>query len=251
MAVRVSVGWCIIGWLDHSTNNILLDSVLTDVGREFLSKNDGSFSIVKFALSDDEVDYSIIRKFGRTVGKEKIEKNTPVFEALTNQNFAQKYRLIALSNPSLVRLPSLTLTGEGLDSTGALLSMGRTGTGKSRRVILSQTITDEDSIDVELRDQAFLVRLPNDFVQLSGVSPDNIDQDNIATYLVTRDSTTTAVGGSQLTLDVEVKSIPDRLFTIRGLVTDKTTIRAFLSIVGLQSGATKDFEVQISKNSAS
>lgn len=236
-----------MGWLDHSTNNIILDAVLTDVGREFLSKNDGSFSIVKFALSDDEVDYTLIRKFGRTVGKEKIEKNTPVFEALTNQNFAQKYRLISLSNPNLVRLPSLSLTGEGLDTTGTILSMGRTGSNRSRRVVITQTITDEDSVDVELRDQAFLVRLPNDLLQLSGATPDNIDQDNIASYLVTRDSTTTAVGGSQLTLDLTVKSIPDSLFTIRGLVQDKSTISTHITIVGLQSGATLNFEVQIRK----
>ena len=70
-----------MGYLDHSTNNIIVDAVLTDIGREFLARNDGSFSIVKFALGDDEVDYTMIQKFGRTVGKEKIEKNTPVFEA--------------------------------------------------------------------------------------------------------------------------------------------------------------------------
>jgi len=212
-----------------------------------MSRNDGSFSIVKFAMSDEEVDYTIIRKYGRTVGKEKIEKNTPVFEALTNPNIAQKYRLISLSNPNLIHLPELSLTGEGLDSTGAILSMGRTGTGRSRRIILTQIITDEDTIDVELRDQAFLVKLPNYYVQLSSTSPDNIDRDNIATYLVTRDSTTTALGGSQLTLDLSVKSIPDSLFTVRGLVNDKTTIKTYISIIGLQSGATKDFEIQISK----
>ena len=63
-----------MGFLDHSTNNIILDAVLTDKGRELLSRNDGSFQIVKYALSDDEVDYTVIEKFGRTVGKEKIEK---------------------------------------------------------------------------------------------------------------------------------------------------------------------------------
>ena len=62
-----------MGYLDHSTNNIIVDAVLTDIGREFLARNDGSFSIVKFAMGDDEVDYTMIRKFGRTVGKEKIE----------------------------------------------------------------------------------------------------------------------------------------------------------------------------------
>ena len=65
-----------MGFLDHSTNNIIVDAVLTDTGRAFLARNDGSFSIVKFALGDDEVDYTIIEKFGRTVGKEKVEKNT-------------------------------------------------------------------------------------------------------------------------------------------------------------------------------
>jgi hypothetical protein len=65
-----------MGFLQGDTNNIILDAVLTDTGRQFLSRNDGSFSVVKFSLSDDEVDYSIIQKYGRTVGQEKIEKNT-------------------------------------------------------------------------------------------------------------------------------------------------------------------------------
>ena len=54
-----------MGFLDNSTNNIIVDAVLTDYGRELLSRNDGSFSIVKFAFGDDEVDYTTIQKFGR------------------------------------------------------------------------------------------------------------------------------------------------------------------------------------------
>ena len=81
-----------MGFLDHSTNNIIVDAVLTDKGRQMLSRNDGSFSITRFAFGDDEVDYTIIRKFGRTVGKEKIEKNTPVFEAQTNSDLGLKFR---------------------------------------------------------------------------------------------------------------------------------------------------------------
>lgn len=63
-----------MGFLDHSTNNIIVDAVLTDLGRQALARNDGSFSIYQFALGDDEIDYGIVREFGRTVGKEKIEK---------------------------------------------------------------------------------------------------------------------------------------------------------------------------------
>ena len=69
-----------MGFLDHSTNNIIVDAVLTDVGRRALAKNDGSFQIFQFALGDDEIDYNIIEQYGRAVGKEKIEKNTPVLE---------------------------------------------------------------------------------------------------------------------------------------------------------------------------
>ena len=64
-----------MGFLDHSTNNIIVDAVLTDTGRRTLAKNDGSFVISKFAFGDDEVDYAIIKKFGVTVGKEKISSN--------------------------------------------------------------------------------------------------------------------------------------------------------------------------------
>ena len=48
-----------MGFLDNSTNNIIVDAVLTDYGRELLARNDGSFSIKKFAFGDDEVDYTL------------------------------------------------------------------------------------------------------------------------------------------------------------------------------------------------
>ena len=97
-----------MGFLDHSTNNIIIDAVLTDRGRQLLARNDGSFSIVKFAFGDDEVDYSLITKFGRQVGKEKIEKNTPVFEAQTSANVALKNKMFSLSNPLFSAVPFLT-----------------------------------------------------------------------------------------------------------------------------------------------
>ena len=64
-----------MGFLDHSTNNIIVDAVLTDLGRQSLAKNDGSFQIYQFALGDDEVDYTIVQQFGRTVGREKLSRN--------------------------------------------------------------------------------------------------------------------------------------------------------------------------------
>lgn len=234
-----------MGFLDHSTNNIIVDAVLTDIGREFLARNDGSFSIVKFALGDDEVDYTMIKKFGRTVGKEKIEKNTPVFEAQTNANLALKFKSISISNPNLVRVPTISLTSTGL--VGNYINMSLTGANSTRTVTLKQTITGESLIDPELRDQAFIIKMANQFLTLSGYTPDSVDKDGVATYLILRAASEASDGGSSILLSLAVKSITDTQFTVYGNSTDKTIISTVVSVTGMQSGAVKEFEVQINK----
>lgn len=237
-----------MGFLQSDTNNLILDAVITDKGREFLSKNDGSFSVVKFALGDEEVDYSIIQKYGRTVGKEKIEKNTPIFEALTYGSLAQKYRLISVSDPNLIRLPTLSFTGEGVDSTNKIVSIGNT-TVKQRQLSIYQTIEEEDSIDVELRDQSFIVEMSNLFLEVIGETPDSIDGQQRALYLLTRDGTETANGGSQLTFTIATKAITESQFQIYGASYNKSLISTFVRISGVQSGSVLEFEIQITKTS--
>lgn len=233
-----------MGFLDHSTNNIIVDAVLTDIGREFLARNDGSFSIVKFALGDDEVDYTMIKKFGRTVGKEKIEKNTPVFEAQTNANLALKYRSISISNPNLVRVPTISLTSVGLVSNYISMDLS---TNSTRTVTLTQTITGQSLIDPELRDQAFIVKMANQFLTLTGYTPDSVDKDGVATYLILRSAQTDSTGGSSVSLNLAVKSITSTQFAIYGNSTGKTVISTVVSVTGMQSGAVKEFEVQINQ----
>lgn len=238
-----------MGFLDSSNSSIILDCVLTDRGRQLLARNDGSFSVVKFAVADDEVDYSIIRKYGRTVGIEKIEKNTPVFEAITNQSLAMKYKLVSVSNPNLIRLPDLSISGEGVDTTNRIVSIGNT-TIKRRTITVFQTITNETSIDVELRDQAFVIDMDNKFLQvIGGGAPDNIDNYQRASYILTRDAGETSLGGSKLTFTLATKSIPEANFTIYGASSNKSLITTFVKIYGVQSGASMDLEVQIQKTS--
>ena len=50
-----------MGFLDNS-GDIILDAVLTDLGRERLARGDGSFKITKFAVADDEIDYGKYNK---------------------------------------------------------------------------------------------------------------------------------------------------------------------------------------------
>jgi hypothetical protein len=235
-----------MGFLDNSTNNIIVDAVLTDYGRELLARNDGSFSIVKFAFGDDEVDYTLIQKFGRTVGKQKIELNTPVFEAQTNQNFALKHKMISLSNPTLYKLPSVTYQSSGL--TANILGFKRTGENSSQSVVFTQVLSDENTLDPELRDQTFIVKLPYRFLELaSEETPDSIDSEEIATYIVTKDASSTAAGGSRLTLDIKTRAISDSVYTFYGDADNKNQITTSFSVTGVQSGIVTDLIAVIEK----
>jgi hypothetical protein len=237
-----------MGFLDQSTNNIIIDTVLTDVGRQFLARNDGSFSMHKFALGDDEVNYGIITKYGRTVGKEKIEKNTPIFEALTNQQYALKYKLVSVSNPNLVRLPTLSLSGDAnVNSTENTITLGR-NQQKTATAVIEQTIRNEATIDVELRDQVFIVDVPNLFMQVLRQSPENIDGQQRATYILTRSPAENAYGGSSVSFTLSVKSLTDSQFTVYGTTANKARIKTYIKVTGMQSGATKDISVIVDKN---
>jgi hypothetical protein len=232
-----------MGFLQGDTNNIIIDAVLTDTGRQFLARNDGSFSTVKFAFGDDEVDYSIIQKYGRTVGKEKIEKNTPIFEALTNGALAQKYKCIAISNPNLVRLPSINFVG-GASS----VSLGTTS-GRERTVNLEQTIQNEAAISSELVDQSFVIEMNNLFLYVRNNAPDNIDAQRKATYILTRTGNN-SVGGAKVDFTIFSQAITDTQFTVYGLPNNKNKIETYVKVAGLQSGAVFEFVVSITKGAA-
>jgi len=236
-----------MGFLQHDTNNIILDAVLTDAGRQLLARNDGSFDIIKFAVGDDEVNYNIIRQFGRTLGKEKIEKNTGVFEAQTNGNLALKYKCIAVSNPNLIRLPRIQLTGaNGYNSTTNIVALNRNRLTQVT-LIAEQTIQNENTIDEELRDLGYIVTLDYQFLQLDNESPEDVDFQRKATYLVTGQNRTNTIGGSIVPFSISLRQITDAQFAIFGQKTNKNLIKTYVKISGIQSGAVKEFEVQIEK----
>ena len=43
--------------LQDNSGEVFVDATLTDLGRERLARNDGSFYVTKFRLADDEIDY--------------------------------------------------------------------------------------------------------------------------------------------------------------------------------------------------
>ena len=77
---------------------VTIDAVLTKKGRELLARNDGSFQITQFALSDDEIDYTLYNPnhpSGSAFFGEAIE-SMPLLEAFTDDTQMMKYKLITL-----------------------------------------------------------------------------------------------------------------------------------------------------------
>ena len=99
-----------MGFLDNS-GDIILDAVLTDHGRKVLSKGDGSFQIVKFALGDEEVDYGNYDSTN-TNGSAYYDLEilqTPILEAFTDNAISMKSKLVTYENLDLLYLPVLKL----------------------------------------------------------------------------------------------------------------------------------------------
>tara|TARA_R110002167_G_scaffold15963_3_gene63160 strand:- start:3461 stop:4096 length:636 start_codon:yes stop_codon:yes gene_type:complete len=91
-----------MGYLDNSS--ITVDAILTKKGRELLSK--GQFNITQFALSDDEIDYSLYNinhPDGSQYAGQAIE-NMPILEAFPDELNMMRHKLITLNRGS-VKIP--------------------------------------------------------------------------------------------------------------------------------------------------
>ena len=106
-----------MAFLDRST--LIVDAVLTDKGREELSRN--RFEITKFALGDDDVDYTLYNESnsnGPNFYGVAID-NMPVLEAFTNSSEALRYKLITRDIEQPERQPSMSPTiPNSVDLTG-------------------------------------------------------------------------------------------------------------------------------------
>lgn len=230
-----------MGFLDQSTNNIILDAVLTDAGRRLLASQ-GRFVITKFALSDDGVDYGIIEQYGRTVGKEKIEKNTPIFEAVTNPSLAIRNSLLSISTVSntITYLPALSISPTGIISLNF--------SSKTAQVIsLTLSIEDGYSCPPEMIDDDFFVSVDNKFLRASSNNvtvPTSISSTGIATYTFPANSTSSTNPLSQLSFSLVPQSVPAAT-QLAYKVPGTTYVTTYVTVVGRNSGQRTDIQVNI------
>lgn len=246
-----------MGFLNHATNNIIIDAVLTERGRELLANE--SFDVTSFAFGDDEVDYSILTKYGISIGKEKIQKNTPIFEANPNENVAIKNFLITYPNPvgNLKYMPKLIWSNKSTGQTRIDLSdsNSRDSTLSSATISVKNYVaglTGTDTLDNTITDTQLYVKIHNKLLTMTGASLIDTDANNIDTYTV---STSTLSGSESAWANQKISTFD---ITSSGIVTDttfrnyssvlsSTKINTTIQIIGRQSGATLIIPVTITK----
>jgi len=243
-----------MGFLDHSTNNIILDAVLTDYGRQQLSLSNSSFNITHFSLGDDEVDYRMIKRYGRAVGKDKIEKNTPIFEALTNPEIALKYRLIGRESGgaaiSQIFLPLLSSSPASV----SLINNANNNT-VSKQVILTLTLkgNSNPATIADVVQTAYQIKVSDRFFTLSNSINGSLttaeaafttitanDPSRMATYTLTPTNPEQPLG-----FTVNARSVDTTTATIYGKKTSATerTITSNITVIGNRHGVTLNLPV--------
>tara|TARA_B100001094_G_C18166618_1_gene792501 strand:+ start:1095 stop:1844 length:750 start_codon:yes stop_codon:yes gene_type:complete len=247
-----------MGFLNHATNNIIVDAVLTEKGRELLARNDGSFNITGFSFADDEVDYEVLKHYGLIIGKEKIEKNTPVFEAITDQDLAIKYENISLTNNTteIFAFPKILLEDSALTYT---LSSNSESTNNKSLVVNVKTFLSQDS-DFELTepgliDDTFFIKVFDELLEITGEDiepPDN--RNNVAVYEVNsvlegRNTTREFVGQRFLSFTISaINKVSTSTFQFYASSSNPNEIKTQIEIEGASSGATFIIPVTITSN---
>ena len=216
-----------MGYLNNKT--VTVDAILTKKGRELLARNDGSFRITQFSLSDDEVDYTLYNPnhpSGSAFYGEAIE-NMPIIEAFPDETQDMKYKLITLPRGT-AKLPVLevgytTITlkqGSSLSITPQTLNyLGTNSTFEASGYVAtigdSRTLSNFEGVGVNTTDVAVLN----------------------ATQAVGTNVSRTVIG---TTINLTAT-------TVNTLFGSATTLNTILTVTGRDSGARLTVPVNITK----
>ncbi len=222
-----------MGYLNNQV--ITVDAILTKKGRELLAMGNGAFNITQFALSDDEIDYTLYNPnhpSGSAFYGEAIE-NMPLLEAFPDENQMMKYKLVTLNRgtevmPILAGIPpslqipqnsSISITPETLNYLNGQLveTSGYSFTLSDARVVTT-----------------------NGFVA-TGRNTDaakNLNTQNAAQVITNGTSTSLTVIGTTCQLTGTGNNV---------LFSTSNTLYASLTIIGLDSGARAQIPVNITK----
>ena len=219
-----------MGYLNNQV--VTIDAILTTKGRELLAKNDGSFRITQFALSDDEIDYTLYNPnhpSGSSFYGEAIE-NMPLLEAFPMETQIMKYKLATLPRGT-AKLPVLDLGYSAITlQQGASLSI----TPQTLNYLGNTQLFETSGYSFTISD----IRLMSTFTGI-GINTTAAQSANTATSTTTLGTNVSqTVIGSQLNI---------RATTVNTLFGSNSQLVATLTVVGLDSGARLTIPVTINK----
>ena len=216
-----------MGYLNNTV--ITVDAILTKKGRELLARGDGSFKITQFALSDDEIDYTLYNPThpsGSAYYGEAID-GMPLLEAFPDESQIMKYKLVTLPRGT-AKLPVLNLGYSSIVlKQGAALAI----TPQTLNYLDNEQVYETSGDSATIAD----VRLMSDYSGM-GINSEAAVAQNATTTLGTNVSKT--VIGSQINL---------KATTVNTLFGSQTSLVTTLTVVGLDSGARITIPVTINK----
>ena len=219
-----------MGYLNNSV--VTVDAILTDKGRELLAKNDGTFRITQFALSDDEIDYTLYNPTnpsGSAFYGQAIE-NMPLLEAFPLVTQEMKYVLTTLPRGTS-KMPVLDLGYAAITlKQGASLAI----TPQTLNYLGGNTTFESSGYTATISD----VRTLSTFNGVGVNTPE-------ATAL---NSTTTI--GTNVSSTVVGTTINLTATTVNTLFGSNSFLQATLTVVGRDSGARLTIPVAITRTSA-
>ena len=216
-----------MGYLDNSI--ITVDAILTKKGRELLARGDGSFKITQFALSDDEIDYTLYNPThpsGSALYGEAIE-NLPLLEAFPDETQVLKYKLVTLPRGTS-KLPVLDIGFASITlKQGASIAI----TPQTLNYQGATSIFEASGYTALIAD----VRVLNSFAGV-GVNTEEAERLNSITTLGTNVSKT--VIGTSLNLTAT---------SVNTLFGDRKQLQTTITVVGRDSGARITIPITITK----
>jgi hypothetical protein len=217
-----------MGYLNNTA--VTVDAILTAKGRELLARGDGSFRITQFALSDDEIDYTLYnpnQPSGSAFYGEAIE-NMPLLEAFPDENQIMKYKLVTLPRGT-ARMPVLDIGYSSITiKQGASLAI----TPQTLNYLSQTSLFESSGYTFTISD----VRLFTTFNGV-GINTPDVQALNQSTTIGTNVSKT--VVGTTLNLSAT---------TVNTLFGSNTSLSATLQVVGRDSGARLQIPVTVVKN---
>ena len=217
-----------MGYLNNAV--VTVDAILTNKGRELLARGDGSFKITQFALSDDEIDYTLYNPThpsGSAFYGQALE-NMPLLEAFPETTQNLRYKLTTLPRGT-AKMPVLDL---GLSQITLKQGASIVVTPQTLNYLGANQVFESSGYTATIAD----VRTMNTF---QGVGITSVQSTNL------NSSQTLGTNVSKTVIGTSINLTSTTVNTLFG--TNQTQLNTTLTIVGRDSGARITIPVRVTK----